>query len=99
MLLQRLHQAKLRMVDGASANEVVRMMRPPVFYRAVSGMVAAVGLWSGEMLLHCIEEARRVELECKQTASRPELLARGFVANLARVARSQQGRRSNLDAG
>ncbi len=93
ILLQRLHQARLRVEDGASPNEAVRLMRPPVFGRAVPATVAALELWSSAGLLRCIEHARRVELECKQTASRPELLARRFVADLARAARSQ-GRRS-----
>jgi DNA polymerase III delta subunit len=50
-------------------------------------MVAALGLWNSEALLRAIEEARQVELACKRTGSRPELLARRFVAALARQAR------------
>ena len=88
-LLQRLHQAKLRMEAGESATEIVRLMRPPVFRRAVPAMVGALNLWSASGLLRCIEHARRVELDCKQTASRPDLLARRFVADLARAARLQ----------
>ena len=82
--LQKLHQARLRMDGGLSAGEAVRTMRPPVFYRAVSAMTACLGRWSSEGLLRAIEEARQAELACKRTGSRPELLARRFVAGLAR---------------
>jgi DNA polymerase-3 subunit delta len=82
--LQKLHQARLRMDGGLSASEAVRTMRPPVFYRAVSEMTACLGRWSSEGLVRAIEEARQVELACKRTGSRPELLARRFVAGLAR---------------
>jgi DNA polymerase-3 subunit delta len=87
--LQRLHQARLRMQDGLSAADSIRSLRPPVFYKTVGGMVASLGLWSAESLARAIEEARTVEIACKQTGSRQELLARRFVAGLARQA---QGR-------
>jgi DNA polymerase-3 subunit delta len=84
--LQKLHQARLRMLDGQSAAEAVRAMRPPVFYKATAAMTTALGLWSADSLLRAIEEARRAELACKQTGSRPELLARRFVQSVARAA-------------
>jgi DNA polymerase-3 subunit delta len=87
MHLQKMHQARLRMESGQAAAEAVRAMRPPVFFKAVPAMVAALGLWNSEALLRAIEEARQVELACKRTGSRPELLARRFVAALARQAR------------
>ncbi len=95
-LLQKLHQAKLRVAAGASATEVVRMMRPPVFYRAVPTMVSAIGLWSEDELLRCMQEARRVEIECKRTGSRPELLASRFMADIVRRARSQHRQRPTV---
>ncbi len=84
--LQKMHQARLHMARGLSANDAVRMMRPPVFFRATASMIAALNLWSAERLLHFIEEARCLELACKQTGSRPELLARRFVHRLASTA-------------
>ena len=90
MHLQKLHQAKLRMENGMTAVEAVRTIRPPVFYRSTASMVTALGRWSGDMLLRAIEEARHVEVACKQTGSRPELLAKRFVQDLARAAKSQR---------
>lgn len=84
--LQKMHQARLRMVSGISASEAVQAMRPPIFYRAVSTMVIALTIWPADALLRAIEEARQVELACKRTGSRPDLLASRFVHNLAGTA-------------
>ncbi len=93
MLLQKMHVARLRMEQGASAGDAVRAMRPPVFGPAVPVMNTALSLWPGEALLRALEEARQVELACKQTGSRPELLARRFIAVLARQAAARKNRR------
>ncbi len=89
--LQKLHQARLQMARGASATEAVRSMRPPVFFRAAAPMATALGLWPADRLLQMLEEARSIELACKQTGSRPDLLARRFIHRLASVARTQRG--------
>ena len=89
MLLLRLHQARLRIEEGYSAGEAMRLMRPPVFRKAMPAVMATLQLWSADSMLRCIELARRAEFDCKQTASRPDLLARRFVADLARSAKSQ----------
>jgi DNA polymerase-3 subunit delta len=88
--LQKVHQARLRVDSGLSAADAVRAMRPPVFFRAVSATTACVSLWSSEALLRTIEEARQVEMACKQTGARQELLARRFVAGLARQAQARR---------
>ena len=86
-LLQKLHQARLRMDLGASASDAVRAMRPPVYYKAQAATMACLSAWSSDALLRMLEEARQVELACKRTGSRQELLARRFVASLTRQAR------------
>jgi hypothetical protein len=55
-------------------------------------MTAALSLWSAEGLLRAIEEARQTELACKQTGSRPELLARRYIAWLARQASARKAK-------
>jgi DNA polymerase-3 subunit delta len=96
MHLQKMHVARLRMEQGASAADAVRAMRPPVWGTAVSAMTLALGLWPAEALLRAIEEARQTELLCKQTGSRPELLARRYVAWLARQAQARKARQNGL---
>jgi len=93
MQLQKMHLARLRMEHGASVSEAVRAMRPPVFGSAVSAMTTALSLWPGDLLLRAIEEARQTELACKQTGSRPDLLARRYIAWLARQAAARKLRR------
>ena len=87
--LQKLHQARLRMEEGLSAADAVRTLRPPVFFKSVGGMTASLSLWRSEHLVRAIDEARTVEIACKQTGSRPELLVRRFVAGLARQAQAR----------
>ncbi len=90
-LLQRLHQARLRMDAGESAADAMRMMRPPVFYRAQAATAACLNAWSSAALLRVLEDVRQVELACKRTGSRQELLARRMVAGLARQAKGKKG--------
>jgi DNA polymerase-3 subunit delta len=92
MHLQKMHQARMRMEDGASVGDAVRSMRPPVWGAGVGAMTAALSLWSAEGLLRAIEEARQTELACKQTGSRPELLARRYIAWLARQASARKAK-------
>ncbi len=91
--LQRMHLARLRMHSGMSASDAVRSLRPPVYFKAIGSMTASLALWSEEALLRGIEECRQVEIACKQTGSRPELLARRFVAGLGRQARARSADR------
>ena len=92
MHLQKLHQARLRMEGGLSAAEAIRTLRPPVFFRAVAAMTVSLNLWPPDALLRAIDEARTVELSCKQIGSRPDLLASRFVAALARQAQARRAR-------
>jgi len=82
--LQKLHLARLRMQTGLSASDAVRTLRPPVFFKAIGSFTASLALWNQEALVRAIEEGRQVEIACKQTGSRPELLVRRYVAWLAR---------------
>jgi DNA polymerase-3 subunit delta len=88
--LQRLHLARLRVADGMPAADAVRTLRPPVFLRSVPGFVTSLSLWSVDGLAACLEAARQVEISCKRTGSRPDLLASRFVSGLARQAAARQ---------
>ena len=82
--LQKLHQARLRIASGQSTSDALRASRPPIFFKVMGGMTTSVSLWPLDRLAAAIEEARQVEIACKQTGSRPELLVRRFVSALAR---------------
>ncbi len=97
LFFARLHAARGRVEGGASAQEAVKGMRPPVFWKREADMVRAVGSWPVARLSAAMAEARRAELACKQTGSPDDLLARRLVMALARqgaLARgAQQGAR------
>jgi DNA polymerase-3 subunit delta len=84
--LQRLHQARLMMADGASAADAMRAARPPVFFRRTAQFARTLSLWSAPALLRAIGEARAVEAACKATGARQELLCRRFLSVIARQA-------------
>ncbi len=91
--LQKLHQARLRMAAGQSSADALRAQRPPVFFKALGAMQTGLSLWSAEALARAIEEARQVEIACKQTGARQDLLVRRFVSALARQAQVRSRRR------
>ena len=91
--LQKLHQARLRMASGQSASDALRASRPPIFFKVMGGMTTSVSLWPLDRLVAAIEEARQVEIACKQTGSRPELLVRRFVSALARQSQARTRQR------
>jgi DNA polymerase-3 subunit delta len=87
--LQKLHQARLRMAGGLSAADSLRAARPPVFFKLMGGMSASLSLWPTEALARAIEEARQVEMACKRTGARQELLVRRYVSALARQSQAR----------
>ncbi|MBV8916383.1 MAG: DNA polymerase III subunit delta [Acetobacteraceae bacterium] len=82
--LAKLHQARGQMAAGASADEAVRALRPPVFFKRVSEFTRALSRWDPPRLLHAMAETRRVELACKQTGAPDSLLVRRLMLALAR---------------
>ncbi len=84
LFFSRLHAARGRMEAGASAQEAVKAMRPPVFWKREADMVRAVAAWPVARLSTAMGEARRAELACKQTGAPDGLLARRLVMALAR---------------
>ena len=82
--LARLHQARGHMTAGMSADEAVRMLRPPVFFKRVGDFSRALRQWDAARLAAAMGETRRVELMCKQTGAPDLLLVRRLVGALAR---------------
>ena len=92
--VQTLNPAILRLGAGQSAADALRAQRPPVFFKALGLMLNGLAAWDPDALLRAIEEARQVEIACKQTGARQELLARRFISALARQARHRVRARS-----
>ena len=83
LFFARMHAASGRMMAGASAQEAVKAMRPPIFWKREADMVRAMAGWSVPRLSRAMAEARRAELACKQTGAPDELIARRLVLALA----------------
>lgn len=90
--LGRLHLARGHMAAGGSAADAARALRPPVFFKRVEDFGRSLQLWDASRLGQAMEEARRVELACKQTGAPDGLLVRRLVLALARAAATRRGR-------
>jgi DNA polymerase-3 subunit delta len=88
--LAKLHQARGRMAEGASAEEAVRALRPPVFFKRAGDFSRALARWDAGRLAHAMNETRRAELACKQTGAPDALLVRRLVLALARQGPSRE---------
>ena len=84
--LAKLHMARGHMAAGMSAGEAVRALRPPVFFKRMDDFSRSLGLWDAGRLVQAMDDARRVELACKQTGAPDALLVRRLVLGLARGA-------------
>ncbi len=83
---QRLHMARLAMEGGASADEAVSALRPPVFWKAKPAMTRALSRWSVARLEALGAALLRAERQAKSTGLPDETVARQVVLGLARSA-------------
>lgn len=82
--LGKMHVARGHMAAGLSAADAVRALRPPVFFKRIGSFTQALALWTAPRLVQAMNEARRVELACKQTGALDTLLVRRLLLGLAR---------------
>lgn len=80
----RMHQVRGRMDTGASAQDAVDQLRPPVFWKRKTDLVRAMQSWPLPRIAAAMAEVRRTELACKQTGAPDEVMARRLVMALAR---------------
>ena len=82
-LLTKLQLAAEAMRRGASADEAVRGLRPPVFFKRVAGFAAALPSWPPRRIQHGLSVVTGVELACKQSGAPDALLVRRMMLDLA----------------
>jgi DNA polymerase-3 subunit delta len=88
--LAKLHLARGRMAEGASADDAARGVRPPVFFKRMPEFTRALRHWDSPKLALAMRETRRVELLCKQTGSPDVLLVRRLLSALVRQGRGSR---------
>ncbi len=90
--LGKMHVAFGHVASGLSVADAVRALRPPVFFKRVGPFSEALQLWNAEKVLQAMNEARRVELACKQTGALDTLLVRRMLLGLARQGATTRAR-------
>lgn len=89
--LQRLHRCRLVMeTTRAGASDVVKSLRPPLFFRRVGQFTRALGLWPAPTLTAAMAALAEAERGCKRTGYPDDTLCRNMVLTLARRASSAQ---------
>jgi DNA polymerase-3 subunit delta len=84
---QRLHLAAARVAAGASPDEVLRTLRPPVFFKLQDRFKAQLAAWPVRRAAAALDSLTRAELNSKRTALPQETILREALFTLARAAR------------
>jgi DNA polymerase-3 subunit delta len=87
MHLQRLQRARAAVEAGVSAEEAMRSLRPPVFFRRSAAFRRALGLWSGAGLDAAAQAMTEAERQCKRTGLPDTTICRAALLTLARRSR------------
>jgi DNA polymerase-3 subunit delta len=90
---QRLHLVASEIESGASVDAALRLLRPPLFFRAADRFKAALRLWTPARLQRAMERLLEAELGAKSTGAPDEALAAHLLMEIALAARSGAGRR------
>ncbi|MBV9653442.1 MAG: DNA polymerase III subunit delta [Acetobacteraceae bacterium] len=83
--VQRLHRIRLAMPRGGREADAVRAARPPVFFRRVPAMVAALERWPAAALAALLGRLLAAEYACKQSAAPAEAICRALLLDVART--------------
>ena len=84
--LTRLHQAQSHMQSGASMEEAMRALRPPVFVMRKSGFAAHLRIWSLPALSSALERSLGSEKKIKTAASPAQSLMGRLLLALSQYA-------------
>ena len=87
--LHRLHVFAVRVAAGASAAEVVRTARPPIFFRQEDGFKRQLMLWNEAGLRGQLDRIAQAELHMKLTGLPAETICREAMIGIAQAARSR----------
>ena len=89
--LHRLRHVRLTMEEtGQGAQEAMRSLRPPVFFKRTQAFAQGVSLWSAAGLLRAAEQTQALELACKQTGAPDLVLCKRHLAAIANQARASR---------
>jgi DNA polymerase-3 subunit delta len=84
---QRLHLAGAEIAAGASPDEALRALRPPVFFKLQDRFKAQLASWPVRRAAAALESLTRAELNSKRAVLPQETILREALFTLARAAR------------
>jgi DNA polymerase III subunit delta len=90
---QQLHLLAAQIEAGESVEGALKSVRPPLHFRAVDRIKAALRLWTAERLQRALERLIEAELSAKSTGAPDEALAAQVLLEIALAARSAARRR------
>jgi DNA polymerase III subunit delta len=85
----RLHIAAARVAGGVSADEVMRLMRPPIFYKFADRFKTQLATWPPRRIAAALDWLTRAELDSKRAVLPQETIAREALFTIARAARAR----------
>lgn len=88
---QRLHHVCCRVAAGQSADQVLKSLRPPVFYKHVGAVRQQLMIWAGGRTTTALERLTQAELECKTTGLPAETICAQTCLGLALRAKRSRG--------
>jgi DNA polymerase III subunit delta len=84
---QRLHLAAARIAAGASADDALRAVRPPVFFKQQERFKAQLAAWPPRRAAAALDSLTRAELNSKRAVLPQETVLREALFSIARAAR------------
>ncbi len=87
---QRLHLAQARLESGMSEDEMLRSLRPPLFFKLQDRFRRQLRLWPERRARHALELLLQAELNAKRTGLPPEAVCRDALLRIARGAAARR---------
>jgi DNA polymerase-3 subunit delta len=84
---QRLHLAASRMASGASADDALRALRPPVFFKQQERFKAQLSTWPAPRAAAALNGLTQAELNSKRAVLPQETILREALFSIAHTAR------------
>ncbi len=82
---RRLHLVKTLIEQGQNADQAMKALQPPVFFKQADAFRAQAGRWSSKNALGVLSRLMEVEAACKQTGAPTETLCAQAVLGISRM--------------
>ncbi len=91
--LGRLHFVRTQMDTGSNSSDLMKSLRPPVFFKRQPAFAAQVNLWNATALRRAIHVALKAEMDCRKTGA-PDvaICAHALMALASNARRRSRGR-------